>query len=121
MSAPAVPFLLEFEDYTNAARARTCKGPLGAREHYSADLLVGVDETERIVELSKKRAVECVERFGAVERHERDAWFWTRREDVLVLLAEDGHEAEGCKFMWCAADAGCAGNKLAKSGEGHGV
>lgn len=74
--------------------SRTSKGLLGASEDDGTDLLVSVDETEGLVELSDQRAVNCVQRLGAMERHERDARIGARREDVLVLLAEDRHEAE---------------------------
>ena len=53
---------------------RTSKGLLRACDDNGADLLVCVNEAQRLVQFREQLGVECVERLWAVEGHECDAW-----------------------------------------------
>ena len=54
ISAPAVSFVgVAGLTTPKAAPVRTCKGPFGTSEDYSTDLLVGINEAERLIEFGE--------------------------------------------------------------------
>lgn len=77
--------------------SRTGKSLLRASDDNGADLPVCVDQTQCLSQFCEQCGVERVERLWAVERHECDAGLRARREYVLIVFVEGGHEPDGSK------------------------
>src|SRR5207245_2626244 len=70
---------------TYYATALTCKRLVRSSNDDRADLLVRVDQAQRLVQLCDQRHVERVECLGSVELHERDARRRARHQNVFVF------------------------------------